>query len=73
MYARDPFFLPCYKLNILAHGLRPKPFFLVLKNQKPIVYNINDKIDNLFTIKDINKNSYILVDNYGHEYIHSFA
>jgi hypothetical protein len=70
---RNPFFKPCGKLEVLAHGLKPKPFFLAIQQNKPVVFNINDKINDLFTIKDINKNSYILVDNYGNEYIYNFV
>jgi hypothetical protein len=73
IFARNPFFRPCSKLEVLAHGLKPKPFFLAIQKSKPVVFHIHDKINDLFTVKDINKNSYSLVDSYGNEYIYSFV
>jgi hypothetical protein len=73
MVTRNPFLMTCGKHEVLAHGLKPKPFFLVIQKNKPIIFNINDKINDFFTVKDINKNSYSLVDSYGNEYIYSFA
>lgn len=72
-FSRNPFFAPNFQLNVLAHGLKPKPFILIIQNKSYMVYNINDKLNNLFTIKDINKNNYTLVDDYGKEYIYNFA
>jgi hypothetical protein len=73
VFARNPFSIPSSKLEILAHGLKPKPFLLAIQKNKPVVFNINDVINDLFTIKDIGKNSYSLVDSYGNEYNYSFV
>ena len=73
IFARNPFYRPSSKLEVLAHGLKPKPFLLAMQQNKPVVFWINDTINDLFTIKDINKNSYNLVDSYGNEYNYSFV
>jgi hypothetical protein len=73
LIARNPFFIPSTKLEVLAYGLKPRPFFLAIQKTKPVIYKIGDKINDLLTIKDINKNSYSLVDTYGNEYNYSFV
>jgi hypothetical protein len=72
-FCRNPFFRENHNPNIIAHGLKPKPFIMVVQNHSPVFLNINDKFNDNFTIKDINKNNYILVDNYGKEYICNFV
>jgi hypothetical protein len=73
LFARNPFYRLNSKLEVLAHGLKPKPFLLAMQQNKPVVFWINDTINDLFTIKDINKNSYSLVDSYGNEYNYSLV
>jgi hypothetical protein len=73
LLSRNPFFKPPSKIDVLAYGLKPKPFLLAIQQNRPVVFQVNDIINDLFTIKDISKNSYILVDSYGNEYNYSFA
>jgi hypothetical protein len=73
IFARNPFYRLNSKLEVLAHGIKPKPFILAIQQNKPVVFWVNDTVNDLFTIKDINKNSYSLVDSYGNEYNYSFV